>query len=49
VRRLLRALDGRIYRAGDRITIEISAPRRRPEVIRVLIRDGRIPRIVLLP
>ena len=45
----LRALDGLIYHAGDRLLIVITAPGRGPERARVVIRYGRIPRATLLP
>jgi hypothetical protein len=38
-----RTLEGRVFRAGDVITITVSAPRRRAERIRVRIRDGKEP------
>jgi hypothetical protein len=40
----LRPLEGRVYRAGDRIIIRVSAPGRSPERGLVVIRYGRKPR-----
>jgi hypothetical protein len=45
---VLRSLDGRRYRAGDRLLITISAPGLVPERAEVRIRDGAIPRARLL-
>lgn len=45
VHRLLRALAGRRYRAGDVLHITFAAPGRRPERAEVIIRDGRKPRV----
>ncbi|HET9104468.1 MAG TPA: hypothetical protein VFN55_14025 [Solirubrobacteraceae bacterium] len=46
--RLLRRLAGRRYRAGDHLTLMLSAPGYRPERATVVIRNGRIPRVRLL-
>jgi len=46
--RLQRALDGRVYHAGDRLTITLSARGFDRERVEVVIRDGRIPKIRLL-
>jgi hypothetical protein len=43
LRGLLRSLDGRVFRAGDVLTITVSAPNRRRERIRVRIRNGKEP------
>jgi hypothetical protein len=48
VRRLLRRLHGRRYRAGDRVLIILKAPGYLPERALVKIRDGRLPRVALL-
>lgn len=48
VRTLLRGLDGRTFRAGDRLLITVSAPRRRAERIQLKIRAGREPTARLL-
>jgi hypothetical protein len=45
VNRLLRALAGRRYRAGDVLHITFTAPGRTPERAEVIIRDGRKPRV----
>jgi hypothetical protein len=49
VRRLLRRLHGRRYHAGDRVLIILKAPGYLPERALVKIRDGRLPRVTLLP
>ena len=41
--RLLRALRGRRFTAGDTLTITVSAPRRRPEQVKLMFRDNRQP------
>jgi hypothetical protein len=41
--RFLRSLDGRVYRAGDVLTITVSAPGKQSERIAVRIRDGALP------
>jgi hypothetical protein len=46
--RLTRKLDGRAYRAGDRIMITITERRHKPERIEIEIRYGRGPRARLL-
>lgn len=48
VRRLLSALAGARFRAGDRLLITVTAPRRRRERIQLTIRDNRLPRARLL-
>ena len=48
VGRLLRALDGRVLHAGDRLQITIREPRLIPERVRVRIRAGRRPVALLL-
>lgn len=49
VRRLLRALRGKRYRSGDRVLIILKAPGYLPERALVTIRNGRLPKITLLP
>jgi hypothetical protein len=49
VRRLLRRLHGKRYRAGDRVLIILKAPGYLPERALVKIRDGRLPLVTLLP
>ena len=46
---LLRALRGRVLRAGDRLLITVTAPGRDAEAIAVTIRSGRAPRLRLVP
>ena len=46
--RLLTALDGLVYRAGDRISITIRAPGYRPERAVLVIRNGAEPTAKLL-
>jgi hypothetical protein len=46
--RLVRSLDGRVFRAGDVLTITVSAPNKRSERIAVRIRDGALPTARLL-
>jgi hypothetical protein len=46
--RLLVALDGRVYRAGDRVVITLTARGYGRERVEVAIRDGRIPRVRLV-
>jgi hypothetical protein len=48
VRRLLRNLHGRRYRAGDRVLIVLKAPGYLPERALVRIRNGRLPEIIPL-
>jgi hypothetical protein len=45
VRRTLRSLAGRRYRAGDVLTIRLSAPGYRPEQAEVVFRAGKLPSI----
>jgi hypothetical protein len=48
VRRLLRSLQGRRYRAGERLLISLQAPGWRPERAQIEIRPGRVPKVKLL-
>jgi hypothetical protein len=48
LRRLISSLEARRYRAGQRLTITITAPGRISERARVRIRDGRLPVAKLL-
>lgn len=48
VPRLLGALQGRRFYAGDRLLITVTAPRRRPERIEILIRNDKLPSARLL-
>jgi hypothetical protein len=48
VRRLLKRLQGRRYRAGDILRITLTAPGYRPERAEVVIRYGNLPRARLL-
>jgi hypothetical protein len=48
VRRLLRRLEGRRYRAGDRLLLRFQAPGLRPERAQVTMRWGRLPAVRLL-
>jgi hypothetical protein len=48
VRRLLRRLHGKRYRAGDRVLIILKAPGYLPERAMVKIRDGGLPQVTLL-
>jgi hypothetical protein len=48
VRRLLRRLHGKRYRAGDRVLIILKAPGYLPERALVKIRDGSLPQVTLL-
>jgi hypothetical protein len=48
LRRLLRRLHGRRYRAGDRLFITLTAPGYRPERAELTIRYGRLPLARLL-
>ncbi|HTU84918.1 MAG TPA: hypothetical protein VMF57_05050 [Solirubrobacteraceae bacterium] len=48
VRRLLKRLRGKRYRAGDRVLIVLKAPGYLPERAMVMIRNGRLPEITLL-
>jgi len=45
---LRRSLDGLVFRAGDVVTITVSASGRRAERIRVRIRDGQEPTATLV-
>lgn len=49
VMRLLHALRGRRYRAGDRLLIILKAPGYLPERAMVKIRNGRLPMVIPLP
>jgi hypothetical protein len=48
LRRHHRTLRGKLYRAGDRLTVTLSAPSWRPERARITIRNGRKPSARLL-
>jgi hypothetical protein len=48
VRRLLSGLSGRAFRAGDRVTLTVTAPRENAERIQLTIEDNQIPRARLL-
>ena len=48
LRRLLKSLQGRRYRSGDRLFISLTAPHYAPERAEVIIRYGRLPRVELL-
>ncbi len=48
VGRLERALRGRWFRAGDRVFITVSAPRRQAERAEIVIRSGMVPAVKLL-
>jgi hypothetical protein len=48
VRRLLRGLEGRRYRAGDTLSFTLTAPRYRAERAQVTFRWGKLPQIKLL-
>ena len=48
VRRLVRRLQGKRYRAGDRVLIILKAPGYLPERAMVRIRNGKLPRVTLL-
>jgi hypothetical protein len=48
LQRLLRSMRGPVFRAGDVLTITISAPDKRAERITVRIRAGALPRVRLL-
>jgi hypothetical protein len=37
-----------LYRAGDRLLLELTAPSYAPERARIVIRDGRAPAVRLL-
>ena len=45
VHRLLKRLAGHRYRAGDVVTITFTARGWKPERARIVIRDGRLPRV----
>jgi serine/threonine-protein kinase len=49
VRRLLRAIRGARYRAGDKLLIILKAPGYLPERALVKIRNGKLPHMTLLP
>lgn len=49
VMRLLRALRGKSYPAGDRLLIVLKAPGYLPERALAKIRDGRLPKVIPLP
>jgi hypothetical protein len=46
--KLLRALDGRRFAAGDRLLITVTAPRRAVEAIRLQMRNNRVPLAALI-
>lgn len=48
IRTLLGALDGRRFRAGDRLLITITAPGQVAQRAEVVIRNGRLPSVRLL-
>jgi hypothetical protein len=48
LRRLARALDGRVYRAGDRLLVTVSKPGYASERAQIRIRYGRIPAVGLV-
>jgi hypothetical protein len=48
LRTLLHSVAGRVFRAGDVLTITVSAPHEQSERIAVRIRDGRLPRARLI-
>jgi hypothetical protein len=48
LRALIRSLEARVFRAGQRLTITVSAPGRIPERAQVVIRDGALPLAKLL-
>jgi hypothetical protein len=48
VGKLLDGLAGKRFRAGDRLHITVTAPRRRAERIELQFRDNRLPRARLL-
>ena len=48
LRRRHRTLAGKVYRAGDRLTLSLSAPSWKPERARITIRNGRQPSVDLL-
>jgi hypothetical protein len=43
VRRLIRSLTGRVYRAGDRISVSVTAPGYQPIRARITIRYNEVP------
>jgi hypothetical protein len=43
VRRMLKRLEGRRYRAGDVLTVRFTAARYRPESARIRFRNGKKP------
>jgi hypothetical protein len=45
VRRLVRTLDGRVYRAGDRVSVTVSKRGYESERAVVRIRDGKLPSV----
>ena len=46
--KLLHGLDGKRFRAGDKLHLTVTAPRRRAERIELEIRTGRLPGARLL-
>jgi hypothetical protein len=48
VHRLLRAMEGHRYRAGDRLLISLQRSGWRPERAEIDIRSGRVPKVRLL-
>jgi hypothetical protein len=48
VRRLTRSLTGRVYRAGDRLLVTVSARGYQAERAEVRIRYGKLPTVSLL-
>ncbi len=48
VSKLLHGLDGKRFRAGDKLHLTVTAPRRRAERIELEIRTGRLPGARLL-
>lgn len=48
VQRLLRRLEGRLYRAGDRLMISLRASGWKPERAEIKIRSGQVPTVRLL-
>lgn len=48
MRSLVSSLRGRVFHAGERLTITISAPGWTPERGRIRIRNGRVPVAKLL-
>jgi hypothetical protein len=48
LRRHHRTLRGRLYRAGDRLLVSLTAPSWQAERARITIRNGRVPSVRLL-